>query len=48
MTKAILLVLGISFLTTFGIFFLEAKFNSIPDTNKFKQWWRRTVVGEEK
>jgi hypothetical protein len=41
------LVLLIGMLSVFGLFVIESEVNRLSDTNKFKLWWRKNVVGEE-
>jgi hypothetical protein len=45
--KILVLLIGICMLSIFGLFVIESEVNRLSDTNKFKLWWRKNVVGEE-
>jgi len=45
--KILVLMIGISMLSIFGLFVVESEVDRLPNTNKFKIWWRKHMVGEE-
>jgi hypothetical protein len=45
--KTLVLMISLAMLSVFGIFVIETEVGRLPDTNKFKIWWRKHMVGEE-
>jgi len=45
--KILILIMGLSTLSIFGMFVIETEVSRLPNTNKFKIWWRKYMVGEE-
>jgi hypothetical protein len=45
--KFIIIFVSISLVFIFGVFFVEEKIvQNLPKTNKFKKWWRKSIVGD--
>lgn len=45
--KILVFAISLAMLSILGLFIIETEVSRLPDTNKFKIWWRKHVVGEE-
>lgn len=45
-TIIITILFSLATLMFISMFAIEKKVSNLPDTNKFKKWWRNNIIGE--